>query len=90
MKKSLVALTLLLGLSAGAAVAAPANQTAAAPQQFSDQPQGTPGEDEALKAYENNTNPNVSVPTTGPYDERDRYTGPNGYQLPGYGRLPPS
>jgi hypothetical protein len=90
MKKSLVALTLLLGLSAGVAVAAPVTQTAAAPQQLSDAPQGTPTEDEALKAYQDNTNPNVSVPTTGIYDERDRYTAPNGYELPGYGRLPPS
>ncbi len=88
MNKGLIALTILLGLSAGTALAAPVEQTATAPQSYS--LQGTPGEQEALKAYENNTNPDVTVPTTGPYDERDRYTAPNGYQLPGYGLLPPS
>ena len=88
MNKKLVALTILLAASAGSALAAPVTQTAAAPQFGYEQ--GTPGEQEALKAYEDNINPSVTVPTTGPYDLRDRYTAPNGYQLPGYGRLPPS
>ena len=79
MKQPFFAATLLLGLSAGLAFAAPAAPT-----------EGTPSESAALKAYEANTNPSVSVPTTGPYDARDRYTAPNGYQLPGYGLLPPS
>ena len=89
MYKSLIALSLLVGLSTGVAVAAPVDQVTTS-QQVAEQPQGTVTEDDALKAYTNNTNPDVSVPTTGPYDERDRYTGPNGFELPGYGRLPPS
>ena len=89
MNKNLLAFTLLLGLATGAAFTAPVQATAAAPA-YPSSLQGTPSENEALKAYEDNINPSVTVPTTGPYDERDRYTAPNGYQLPGYGRLPPS
>jgi hypothetical protein len=89
MKKSLATVVLLLGLAAGTPLAAQAAQIATAPT-YPSSLQGTPSENEALKAYQDNINPSVTVPTTGPYDQRDRYTAPNGYQLPGYGRLPPS
>jgi len=89
MKRNLLAFALLLGLASGATFTAQAEQIATAPA-YPSSLQGTPGENEALKAYQGNINPNVTVPTTGPYDQRDRYTAPNGYQLPGYGRLPPS
>ena len=89
MNKLFIAMTLSFALSTGVALAAPADQVTP-PEQVAAQPQGMTTEDKAFKAFENDTNPNVSVPTTGIYDERDRYIGPTGYPLPGYGRLPPS
>jgi hypothetical protein len=87
MKRALMTTTIVFGLIASVASAQPAKEIAAVPQV---DPSGTMAEDQALEAYRQNINPNVVVPTTGPYDERDRYAAPNGYELPGYGRLPPS
>ena len=89
MNKSLIAVTLLLGLSTGVAVAAPPSEILPT-SQVAEQPQGTAAENEALRAYKQNINPEVLMPTTSPYDLRDRYTAPNGYELPGYGSLPPA
>jgi hypothetical protein len=89
MKKSVLALSLALGFSLGLGAVARADQTApasAAPPQTAQAPsQAT--ENAALQDYKANINPNWNVPTTGIYDEEDRYTGPTGTPLPGWGAI---
>ena len=90
MNRSILAITLALGLSAGfAGAASAADQTPASPN-LATQSALLPSqvvENAALDAYNANINPNVTVSTTGIYDVEDRYTGPTGTPLPGWGAL---
>jgi TolA-binding protein len=75
MNKSILALTLALGLSAGLATIASADPIAAAPQQQT--------QTDAVWDYNHNVNPEATVHSTGPYDQEDLYRGANGNPLPG-------
>ncbi len=88
MKRSLLALALAASLSTGLAVAARADEAApsAAAQQTAQLPASTV-QSEAFQAYKANLNPNAVVPSTGVYDQEDRYTGPSGRPLPGWGAV---
>jgi hypothetical protein len=79
MTKSILAATLALGLSAGIAGAARADQSNLVSQTTT--AQTTQGA--SINAYNANVNPDATVPTTGVYDESDRFVGPNGFPLPG-------
>jgi hypothetical protein len=89
MTKSVLALSLVLGFSLGLGAVARADDTVPAsttPPQTAQVPsQAT--ENAALQDYKANINPNWNVPTTGIYDEEDRYTGPMGTPLPGWGAV---
>jgi hypothetical protein len=86
MKSSLLALALALGLSAGLTAAARADDMTSSAQQTASVPaQAT--ENAALRDYNANINPNSNIPTTGIYDDADRFTGPTGTPLPGWGAL---
>lgn len=89
MKNSILALSLALGLSVGLNAAARADETTPAssiPTQTAQMPpQAT--ENAALQDYNANVNPNWNIPTTGIYDQEDRYTGPAGRPLPGWGSV---
>jgi hypothetical protein len=80
MKLSILAVTLALGLSAGLTAAAQADQVAA-------QPTAAQTEQQSFAAYKANTNPAVSVATTGPYDQGDRYVGRHGFPLNGWNQV---
>jgi len=56
-------------------------------QQTASQPPAEVTGNAALRDYNANINPNVNVPTTGIYDESDRYSGPDGRPLPGWGSV---
>jgi hypothetical protein len=47
----------------------------------------SPVEQEAFDAYRHNINPEAVVPSTGIYDDSDRFTGPRGNPLPGWGSV---
>jgi hypothetical protein len=87
MTKSILALTLALGLSAGLTTLARADQTAAAPSPTSQQMAGWQQEpstaNAAVNAYDHNVNPNATVHSTGIYDQSDLYRDANGNPLPG-------
>ncbi len=77
--KSILGVTLALGLAAGIASAARADQLGlVSPATTSQATQSA-----SINAYKANVNPDATVPTTGVYDESDRFVGPNGYPLPG-------
>jgi hypothetical protein len=88
MKSSFLAFGLVLGLSVGLAVAAQADPMTSNSSQLSAQtaqmPTPSPG-DAALRDYRANVNPATNIGTTGIYDEGDRYLGPRGTPLPGWG-----
>ncbi len=89
MKKSVLALSLALALSLGLGAVARADDTApasATPPQTAQVPSQTT-ENAALHDYNANINPNWNIPTTGIYDQGDRYTGPTGTPLPGWGAV---
>lgn len=89
MRKSVLALSVAVGLSLGLGAAAQADDTtpaAATPSQTAQVPSQTT-ENAALQDYKANINPNWNIPTTGIYDEGDRYTGPLGTPLPGWGAV---
>lgn len=83
MKNSYLALALVLGLSAGLTAAARADDMTSSPQQTASVP-ALATENAALRDYNANINPNFNIPTTGIYDQADRYTGPTGTPLPGW------
>lgn len=86
MKSSFIALALALGAAAGvSSVAQAADQTATAPTTAVTAPAPSQVEQEALDAYRHNINPEAVVPSTGIYDDSDRFTGPSGNPLPGWG-----
>jgi hypothetical protein len=89
MKKPFLTLALALSASASlAGLAQAADQTAAAPStQVSAPAPSTQVEQEALDAFRHNINPNAIVPSTGIYDDSDRFTGPTGTPLPGWGSV---
>jgi hypothetical protein len=82
MKNFHLALALVLGLSAGVMAAARADDMTS-PQQTASVP-ALATENAALRDYNANINPNFNIPTTGIYDEGDRYMGPTGTPLPGW------
>lgn len=78
MKISLVALAVAFALSLGVA-------TARADQTDQAQDNGAPlTQSAALNAYNANTNAELAVPSTGVYDQADRYVDPQGWPLPGW------
>ena len=88
MNKSLIALTVALMLPAGFALAEP--QAIIPPsQQLADAPgqeqQST--ENQSFRAYQQNINGNVAVPTTGIYDQEDAFSGPHGFPLEGWRQI---
>jgi hypothetical protein len=89
MKQSFFAVALALGISAGiAGVAHAADQTATAPATQPSAPLlPQQVEQEALDAYRHNVNPQAVVPSTGIYDDADRFIGPHGTPLPGWGSV---
>ena len=89
MKKSLLALALAFGLASGLAAAARADDQPA-PQPMPDQTAQVPSratENAALQDYNAGINPNWNIPIAGPYDQSDRYIGPGGVPLPGWGSV---
>ncbi len=89
MNKSILAVTLALGLSAGLAAAARADQTTPAPSASSQQGDSSPQREQsaALWDYDHSVNPTVNVGTTGPYDEEDLHRDATGRPLPGYAQM---
>ena len=92
MRTTLAALALLT-LPAGIAFAEPQNIVPPS-QQEALQPgqQQEATEQSSFQAYKANTNPDVTVPTTGVYDQGDAFTNPRGFPLEGWSQinLPPS
>jgi hypothetical protein len=88
MKKSLAALALAFILPAGLAMAAPQNMTQPT-QQVAAQPgqQAQDTADSSYRAFKANINPSAVVPTTGPYDQEDAYTGRHGFPLEGWSQV---
>lgn len=82
MKVSILGVTLALALSAGLAAAAQADQVAAQPS-----PAGATTEQQSFAAYKANTNPAITVGTTGPYDQEDLYVGRHGFPLEGWSQI---
>ena len=80
MKLSMLGLTLALGLSAGLATAARADQVASMPS-------AAQTEQQSFAAYKANANPANSVAVTGPYDQEDLYVGRHGFPLNGWHQL---
>jgi hypothetical protein len=80
MKFSILGLTLAVGLTAGLAAAAHAEQLAA-------QPSAAQTEQQSFSAFMANKNPAVSVMTTGPYDQADLYIGRHGFPLNGWRQI---
>ena len=76
MKASILGLSLALGLS-GLATAAQADELASAPS-------AAQTEQSSYAAFKSNTNPAVTVATTGPYDQADLYVGRHGFPLGGW------
>src|SRR5262245_58147295 len=91
MKRSFLAVTLALGLSAGFVGVASAEDQGQAPGYIPTQQSAlVPSqavEQQATAAYNANINPLATVPTTGIYDDGDRFTGPTGTPLPGWGAV---
>jgi hypothetical protein len=95
MNRSLLALAVALGLSAGlhAAYADDANASSSSQpsirlsEQAAQTPFETPQNDAALQDFRRNINPNTNIPTTGIYDQEDRFEGPTGRPLPGWGSV---
>ena len=89
MKKSLVAFAVTLSVAGGLATIARADDMPAAqtPMEETAQSQGSATESMALKDYREGINPNWNIPITGPYDQSDRYIGPGGWPLPGWGSV---
>lgn len=88
MKKSLAAIALALVLPAGIAFAEPQNVVPEAQQQAmqpGQQQQAT--EQSSYGAFKANINPNVTVPTTGVYDQGDTYVGRHGFPLEGWQQI---
>ena len=77
MKASILGLSLALGL-AGLATAAQADELASAPTSAAQTEQSS------YAAFKSNTNPAVTVATTGPYDQEDLYVGRHGFPLGGW------
>jgi hypothetical protein len=95
MNRSLLALAVALGMSAAlpAAYADEMNAsshlqpTAQLPEQSAQSPSQTVPNDAALQDYRRNINPNTNIPITGIYDQEDRFEGPTGRPLPGWGSV---
>ena len=90
MHKSLLALSVAAGLGGGLAVAKAEEAYPSASQQaqLSVPPAASTSiGNAALQDYRANINPNVNIPTTGIYDEEDRFKGPSGRPLPGWGSV---
>ena len=85
MTKSILALTLALGLSAGLAGAARADDMngTSATQLAAAQQQEQTTQTAATAAYNRNVNPIATVHSTGVYDQEDLYRDANGNPLPG-------
>lgn len=90
MKQSLFALALLAGLSGGFAMAAQADESSVAPVGTQDAqlpaPEAPMGS-ATLRDFRANVNPNANLQTTGIYDQADRFAGPSGRPLPGWGSV---
>ena len=97
MKKSILALGIAVGLST-AFSAAHADETemvapfasrplAQMPEGATQAPFQTRRNSAALRDYQQNINPNSNIPTTGIYDQEDRFEDPTGRPLPGWGSV---
>jgi hypothetical protein len=86
MKISYLALALALGMPVGLTATARADDMTSSPQQTAAVP-AQAIENAALRDYNANINPNSNIPTTGIYDQADRYTGLTGTPLPGWGAV---
>jgi hypothetical protein len=91
MNRSILAIAFAVALSGGVAAVAHADEATSVSPQLSEQsaamPSQTPQSNAALQDYRENVNPNVNVPTTGIYDQADRFEGPTGRPLPGWGSV---
>lgn len=89
MNKSFIALALAVGFSGGVATMARADEavpSSSTPEQMAQVP-SLATENAALQDYNVNINPNSNIPITGIYDQADRYIGPTGTPLPGWGSV---
>jgi len=89
MKISFLALALAFGLAgslAGVARAEDQPLSQPMPDQTAQAP-SRPTENAALQDYNAGINPNWNIPIAGPYDQSDRYIGPGGVPLPGWGAV---
>ena len=93
MKHSIFSLGLAFSLSVGLAGAALADQTTTGSSPVRAQLAAVPSdnltrqqaiESDAVKAYNAGVNPLASYRSSGPYDQGDAFTGPNGFAVPGY------
>lgn len=87
MPKSLLAFSLALGLSAGLATAAYADESSSQPFFVSEQTAELPWtsvQRAALDAYNNNENPLPTNQLSSPYNYGDLFLTPQGYPLPGW------
>ena len=82
-----LALATALVATAQAQGVVPPSQPIPPSQQTASQPSAAATGNAALRDYNENVNPNVKLPTTDPYDEANRYSGPDGRPLPGRGSL---
>lgn len=87
-KKSFLALALALTLPAGLAFAEPQNVIPPAQQQAMQPGQEIQStETSSFQAFHANVNPNVTVPTSGVYDQGDAFVGPRGFPLEGWQQI---
>lgn len=91
MPKSLLAISLVLGLSAGLATAASADESSSQPFFVAEQTAQVPStsvQNMALDAYEKNENPLATIQLSSPYNYGDLFLTPEGNPLPGWEHLP--
>jgi hypothetical protein len=90
MPKSLLALSLAIGLSAGLTAAAYADDSSSqpffVPEQTAQVP-STPAQQAALDAYNRNENPLATMHFASPYDQGDAFMTPQGTPLPGWEQM---
>jgi hypothetical protein len=93
MNRSILAIAFAFALSGGVAAVAHADEATSVSPQLSEQSAAMPSPSQtlqsnaALQDYRENVNPNVNIPTTGIYDQADRFEGPTGRPLPGWGSV---
>jgi len=88
MKNSFSAVAILAAaLSSSVFAMARADEVTPPTQQSAQLPTQAPPGGAALQDYRANINPNTNPATTGAYDDADRFKGPTGRPLPGWGSV---